>query len=328
MWGKQWTLPGFFQAFDTLSHSLLLQYLMCDGPDLWSVQWVGNWPTGGTQKGMANSSFWNWHPVKSVVPQGLILGPIPFNIFLSDLDDGIKCTLMKIATRLIRKVDVSEGRATLQQDLDRLEDRVHKNLMKFNKDKCKVLCLGSHSPGVQHRLGSTWLGTSSMKKSLEVLVDSKLRTSEQGAAVAKEVKRMLSYINKDIPTAERKKTFSHSSQLLSGHILNPEFNFGSCFTKEMQTSLTGPRERPQRCPSDREACLPYEERLRGLCLFSPEKRRLRAYPITVFQYLKDDCKEDEDFLFISSHTENMRGNGYKLCLGTFQLDKKRNFFSQ
>ncbi|TRZ24987.1 hypothetical protein HGM15179_002092, partial [Zosterops borbonicus] len=68
--------------------------------------------------------------------QGLILGPIPFNVFLSDLDDGIKCTLMKIATRLIGKVDVSEGRATLQQDLDRLEDRVHKNLMKFNKDKC------------------------------------------------------------------------------------------------------------------------------------------------------------------------------------------------
>lgn len=130
------------------------------------------------------------------------MGSIPFNIFISDLDDGIKCTLMKFATKLTRKVDILEGRATLQQDSDRLEDWMHKNFMKFNKDKCTVLHLGKHSPGVQHRLLSTWLGSISMKKDLEVLVDSKFNTREQGAALAKEVKKMLGSINKGIPTEE------------------------------------------------------------------------------------------------------------------------------
>ena len=86
------------------------------------------------------------------------------NIFISDLDDGIKCPLMEFAddTKLSGEVDTSEGRAALQEDLDRLEERANKNLMKFNRDKCKVLHVGKHTPGVQHRLGSTWLGNSSV----------------------------------------------------------------------------------------------------------------------------------------------------------------------
>ena len=62
----------------------------------------------------------------------------------TDLDDGVKCSLMKFAddTKLSREVDTLEGRATLQEDLDKLEESANKNLMKFNKDKCKVLHLG------------------------------------------------------------------------------------------------------------------------------------------------------------------------------------------
>ena len=100
------------------------------------------------------------------VPQGLVLGPVLFDIFVSDLDDGITCALMKFAddTKLSGEVDTAEGRGTLQEDQDRLEEGDNKNLMKFNKDKCKVLHLGKHNPGTQHRLGSTQLGSSSVKR--------------------------------------------------------------------------------------------------------------------------------------------------------------------
>lgn len=173
----------------------------------WSMLRMRNWLVGGTQRVLANSSFWNWQPVKSVVLQGLMLGPVPFNAFINDLDDGIKGTLRKFPTKLTRKVNVSEGRVTLQQDLDRLGNWMHKNIMNFSKDKCKVLHLRIHSPGVQHRLEPSWLGSSSMKKDLEVRVDSKLSTSEQGAAVAKEAKRILSSSTRASPQQRERRHY-------------------------------------------------------------------------------------------------------------------------
>ncbi|GAB0179726.1 mitochondrial enolase superfamily member 1 [Grus japonensis] len=137
----------FSKAFNMVPHSLLLEKLTGYGLHKWSMRWVGEWLTGHTPRVVVNSSFSNWQPVTSEVPQGLILGPTLFNIFISDLDDGIQCILMKIAddTKLSGEVDTLEGRATLQEDLERLEEWANKN-MEFNKDKGKVFHLRKHNP--------------------------------------------------------------------------------------------------------------------------------------------------------------------------------------
>jgi len=93
-------------------------------------------------------------------------------------------------------VDTLEGKATLQEDLDRLEKQANKNLMEFSKDKCKVLHLGKHNPVVQHSLGSTQLGSSSVERDLGILVDKQFNMSEQYAAATKQANMMLGRINK------------------------------------------------------------------------------------------------------------------------------------
>ena len=179
------------KAFDKVPHQRLLLKLKAHGIGNGMINWIEKWLIDRRQRVVVDGEVSNWKPVLSGVPQGSVLGPILFLIYINDLDDDITSKVLKFAydTKVFRKIKSDADRQHLQDDLNMLIEWSEKWQMLFNFGKCKCLHTGHGNEGAQYTMGCTVLDTTLKEKDLGLTISADMKISEQcGIAAAKETK--------------------------------------------------------------------------------------------------------------------------------------------
>ena len=112
----------------------------------------------------------------SGIPQGLVLGPVLFLVFIDDLEEGLMSDMLKFAddTKIFWRVDFEEDRNVLQRDLDRLVRWSEVWQMKFNVEKCKVMHLGRGNACGNYVMSGGILGAVNEERDLGVRITNDL----------------------------------------------------------------------------------------------------------------------------------------------------------
>ena len=156
----------FAKAFDKhkVPHQRLLRKLESYGVSGRLLAWVRGWLLNRWQRVGVRGRWSGWRRVLSGIPQGSVLGPVLFLVFIDDLEEGLMSEVLKFAddTKIFGRVDSERDREVLQRDLDRLVQWSEKWQMKFNVDKCEVMHLGRGNSGGVYVMSGGALGTVSV----------------------------------------------------------------------------------------------------------------------------------------------------------------------
>ena len=171
----------FRKAFDTVPHQRLLTKLKnynINGPIL---SWITSFLNNRSQFVKINNSVSESLTVTSGVPQGSVLGPTLFIYFINDLPNVVQNSSIKIFaddTKVYNSVNNPENVNHLQNAIDNLYQWTQTWLLKFNKEKCKILHLGKNNEKNKYFIGQNneriTLDETDLEKDLGIFIDPNL----------------------------------------------------------------------------------------------------------------------------------------------------------
>ena len=249
-----------------------------------------------------NGTVSSWAPVSSGVPQGSVVGPMLFSLFVNDCPDLIQSIMSLFAddTKLYAALSLNlTNTSSIQADLNTLQDWARQMCMRFHPDKCKTMHLGSHNPEVNYTMTTQdgeqhTLATTTEEKDLGIIVDNKLNFNSQVTAAVQKANKVLGLL---------RRTFSHMDKeifcQLYKSMVRPHLEYATVVWSPAAAGLRTKIEQVQRratkmIPGLRD--LPYERRLQELKLPTLAYRRRRADIIQTFKIIKgidhlnQDCR--------------------------------------
>ena len=278
----------FAKAFDTVPHQRLLKKLQCYGIDGEILRWIEAFLKERHQVVKVNGVESTVDPVLSGIPQGSVLGPLLFLVYINDLPQVVKSDMYLFAddTKIFKRVEYEDDSIILQKDIDAMEKWSHDWLLKFHPGKCHVLTLGKFC-NIKHAhryvLDSVELDHVFLEKDLGVTIDSELLFEEHIAEKVMKANQMVGLIRRSFSYLSP-KTFK---QLYSAFV-RPHLEYAQVVWNPKLRKHVNMIERVQKRATkliDGYKNLSYGDRLRKLQIPTLEFRRAFGDMVEVYKHL-------------------------------------------
>ena len=187
------------KAFDTVPHERLLKKLEANGIRGKVLNWIRAFLAGREQYVEIRGSRSRNLNVTSGVPQGSVLGPVLFLIYINDLVDQLECPVLLFAddAKIYKEIVSEESYQAMQRDLERLERWSSQWLLKFNPDKCTTMHLGHRNPKYEYSIDNKNLKETNLEKDLGVHISSDLKPEKHISLIVAKANRMVGLIKRN-----------------------------------------------------------------------------------------------------------------------------------
>jgi len=330
----------FMKAFDTVPHRRLLSKMRSYGIDGNILDWVKAFLVDRRQRVAVNGFFSSWMDVLSGIPQGSVLGPLLFVLYINDLPDSIASSIFMFAddTKLYREIRGEDDLIILQSDLNELQRWSRMWLLQFHPEKCKVMSvtrkndpdertynMRKNNAGAdnRHRLSST-----EEEIDLGVIFDRKLTFEQHISTKVNKANQMMGLV---------RRSFKHldpeNFRWLFKAIVRPHLEYANTVWSPLRKKDITMIENVQRratkmLPGLKD--LSYPERLRKIGLPTLAYRRQRGDAIETYKIVRGVYDEDAapELPPHVNRNSTTRGHQYKLQKSRCKTRLRQHFFTQ
>jgi hypothetical protein len=268
----------------------------------------------------------------SGVPQGSVLGPILFLIFVNDLPEWMISSIKLFAddTKIWKEIRSEDDQLVLQTDLNRLTEWSDKWLLRLHPDKCKVMHINHKFDTayyLQDSLSKHQLIETTMERDLGVLVSNKMKFTDQCTKAAAKANAITGLIRRHFKKLNKKDLLFLYKTYIRPH-LEYCIQAWSPHLKKDIIILEAVQRRATKLVASFKG-LDYVTRLRKLGLTTLERRRSRGDLIETFKLLTSrEGIEYSQFFTKSQSSYDLRGHSLKLQYDRSKLNARKYFFSQ
>lgn len=325
----------FMKAFDSVSHSKLISILDAKGIRGNLLRWIKNFLSGRTQSVCINDVFSQKVTVASGVPQGSVLGPILFIIYIADICKVVKnCELYLYADDC--KLSFAHNKnsptdAELQCDLNSISQWADRMQLKLAASKCKILTLNKPRTGLDQReyfIQNQKLEEVNEMKDLGIIIDDKLSFESHCISKTKQASNIINFIFRAFKTRDT----SFLLKLYKTYVL-PVLDYGSviynpCTAKNIKMLESVQRHFTKRIPQFFRTNYSYEERLKLLQLETLDQRRQKLDLCKTYKIIYGHSDLDaRNFFDLTINNNQTRTNGLKIRPEKCRYNKRKYFFS-